>query len=116
MRTGHRLGLAAFVALGIAALTCGPASAEVRLAVGAAGGFQIPEGARVMPVYTWPRGHRWVPADTDFGHSFREPIYTTPRGYRYIYVRGYRMIHIERGKKRVGCVTELGFGRYETCR
>lgn len=113
-----------------------PASAERQLAIGAAGGVVLPEGTRMIPVYTWPRGKRWDPADVSEGWGFREPIYTTPRGYRYVYVRGYRIIRaykpgfraatykrhvvktsVVRVKKarKPGCVTDLGFGRYERC-
>jgi hypothetical protein len=114
-----------------------PASASGRqLAIGAAGGVILPEGARMIPVYTWPRGTRWDPADVGETYSFREPIYTTPRGYRYVYVRGYQIIRARKAsafKHRVHrvksasvvrakkirhepCVTDIGNGRYEFCR
>jgi hypothetical protein len=113
-----------------------PASAERQLAIGAAGGVVLPEGARMIPVYTWPRGTRWDPVDAGETYRFREPIHTTPRGYRYVYVRGYRIIRarkpgiraasykrhvvktsVVRVKKarKPGCVTDLGYGRYELC-
>jgi hypothetical protein len=130
-----KLIAAAFaVFVGLAAV---PASAERQLAIGAAGGIVLPEGARMIPVYTWPRGQRWDPVDAGEGYRFREPIYTTPRGYRYVYVRGYRIIpahkpavrkahyvkrHVAKASvvrvkkaRRAGCVTDIGNGRHELC-
>ncbi len=124
--------LAAAILAILAILTVSPASAERRLAVGAAGGFYLPEGTRMIPVYTWPRGTRWEPADTGLGYRFREPIYTAPPGYKYVYVRGYQIIpahkpsihrvhrvkaSVVRVKKarRAPCVTDIGNGRYELC-
>lgn len=127
-----RLAAAIFTVFAIFAAA--PASAERRLAVGAAGGFLLPEGARMIPVYTLPRGTRWDPVDAGEGYRFREPIYTTPPGYKYVYVRGYEIIparkpslrhyHVHRVKtsvvrvkktRRQGCVTDIGNGRYELC-
>jgi hypothetical protein len=127
-----RTGLAALAAIFVI-LTAGPALAERQLAIGAAGGFFVPEGAVVRPVYVWPRGTRWDPADADAGFRFREPTYTTPHGYRYVYVRGYEIIparkpslrkhhravkvSVVRVKKpRPACVTDIGNGRYDFCR
>ncbi len=132
-----RFGVLCSVLMACAALSSGPAAAEARLAIGAAGGVILPEGAVMRPVYTYPRGTRWDPVDVGEGYRFREPIYTTPRGYRYIYVRGYEIIparkprlhrvafhkhrtiktSVVRVKKtrHRGCVTDLGFGRYEVC-
>ena len=70
--------LFAVLALVAAAL---PASAR-QLAVGAASGYFEPPGYKAVPVYTWPRGPSWTPADTSMGYTFREPIYATPRGYK----------------------------------
>jgi hypothetical protein len=123
--------VAAMVAVFVG-LSAIPASAERQLAIGAAGGVFLPEGAKMIPVYTWPRGQRWDPVDAGEGYRFREPIYTTPRGYRYVYVRGYRIIRarkhhafkrhvvkasVVRVKKarRAACVTDIGNGRYELC-
>ncbi len=130
--TLFRLGLAGLAALSLSVACVTSASAERRLAVGAAGGFALPEGAQMRPVYTLPRGTRWDPVDAGPGYSFREPIYTTPPGYRYVYVRGYQIVRPRalaktasvkpakavpvRAKERVrACVTDLGLGRYEVC-
>ncbi len=128
-RMGMSLGPVLALAATVAILAPGQALADRQLAIGAAGGFFLPEGAQARPVYTFPRGHRWDPVDSATG--FREPIYTTPRGYRYIYVRGYQFlpprplhltvrkhrVKVAASRKRVApCVTDLGFGRYESCR
>ncbi|HVY00296.1 MAG TPA: hypothetical protein VHA55_10975 [Pseudorhodoplanes sp.] len=128
-----RAGLAASVAA-LAMLAVDPALAGRRLAVGAAGGIILPEGTTTRPIYVWPRGTRWEPADVTDGLRFREPVYTTPPGYRYIYVRGYEILpvrpHAARvhrrpakaasvvgaNKPRPACVTDIGFGRYDDCR
>lgn len=128
--------LAAAVFMLFAIFSAAPASAERQLAIGAAGGVILPEGTRMIPIYTWPRGTRWDPIEVGEGYRFREPIYTTPRGYRYVYVRGYRIIparkpgiraavhrphvaktSVVRVKKahKPGCVTDIGYGRYELC-
>jgi hypothetical protein len=128
--------LVASIVMLLAVFAAGPASAERQLAIGAAGGVVLPEGTRMIPVYTWPRGTRWEPVDAGEGYRFREPIYTTPRGYRYVYVRGYRIIKARKAAIRAvshkrhvakhsvvrvkkarkpGCVTDLGYGRYELC-
>ena len=118
-RAGMALAAAAF-----SILSAGGASAERPLAVGEAAGFKVPEGAVVRAVYTPYRGGRWSPVDTTFG-PFREPFYTAPKGYRYIYVRGYwtgplthRVSHhasVRRHRSYASCVTDLGYGRYESC-
>ena len=121
--------LLAVLALVAAAL---PASAR-QLAVGAASGYFEPPGYMAVPVYTWPRGPSWTPADTSMGYTFREPIYATPRGYKYVYVRGYywkrlpnpyapriyrRPVKVSTVKRvrRAPCITDNGFGRYQMCR
>ena len=114
------------------ALAVFPASAR-QLAVGAAAGYFEPPGYTAVPVYTWPNGGSWTPTDTSMGYPFREPIYWTPRGYKYVYVRGYywkrlpnpyavrtyrKPIKVSTARKvrRGPCITDSGFGRYETCR
>ena len=121
----------------LAALFLGMAPASARqLAVGAAAGYVEPPGYVAVPVYTWPNGRAWTPADTSMGYVFREPVYSTPRGYRYVYVRGYywkrlpvksaprkyrRVVKtstapVRRVKpRRAPCVTDLGYGRHELC-
>lgn len=125
--------LAASMAV-LAVLAADPALAGRQLAVGAAGGIILPEGAAMRPIYVWPRGTRWEPADVTDGLGFREPVYTTPPGYRYIYVRGYEIQpahpHAARAHRRLAkatsvvrvkkrhpaCVADIGFGRYDDCR
>jgi hypothetical protein len=92
MRFGIAFAAVVLACLGMVPVATTPASAERQLAIGAAGGVVLPEGTRMIPVYTWPRGTRWDAVDVGEGYRFREPIYTTPRGYRYVYVRGYRII------------------------
>jgi hypothetical protein len=102
-----------------------------QLAVGEVIPLEPPPGYAFRPVYTPPVLHsRWEPADSFGGRVFREPIYTTPPGYVYRYVRGYTRVRVadpDRPVRRVavrkttakrtgGCVTELGYGRYELCR
>jgi len=125
---------AAAFCLAIAALAfAAPASAR-QLAVGAAAGFHEPPGYTARPVYVWPNGRAWTPADTTMGRPFREPIYATPRGYRYVYVRGYywkrlpnpyaprvhrrviRKAAVKPRRHRAGpCITDMGYGRHQVC-
>ncbi len=118
-------------ALAVAAVT--PASAR-QLAVGAAAGYWEPPGYKAVPVYTYPNGGSWTPADRSQGYTFREPIYWTPRGYKYVYVRGYywkrlpnpyavrtyrRPVRVAAHRhkvRRAPCITDSGYGRYEVCR
>ena len=113
-------------------LFAAPAAAR-QLAVGAAAGYYEPPGFRAVPVYNWPNGGSWTPTDTSMGYPFREPVYWTPRGYKYVYVRGYywkrlpnpyavrvrhhRPIKVSAAKvRRSPCITDSGFGHYQTCR
>lgn len=128
VRIAARLGLVFSVLMAAPVFGAGEARADRQLAIGAAGGFILPEGWEARPVYTFPRGSRWDPVDRSTG--FREPVYTTPRGYRYIYVRGYQFlptrpphltlrrhhVKVATRKRSAPCVTDLGFGRYENCR
>lgn len=104
-----------------------------QLAVGAAGGYELPPGHEAVPVYVWPNGAAWTPPDSSLGFVFREPIYSTPKGYRYVYVRGYYLrrivdtaapqahrVHLKKarktGKRHGGpCITDMGYGRHEYC-
>jgi hypothetical protein len=121
-----------FALAGMTLLGVADARADHRLVVGAAAGYYVPPGYRVVPVYTRPVGPAWTPVDTTMGRPFREPIYSTPRGYRYAYIRGYtlrRMVayHAPRVKRvsvtksrktrrhRGRCITDIGFGRHEYC-
>ena len=123
--------LAALRALAAAAaVICAatPAMAAGQLAVGEVIPLEPPPGYAFRPVYTPPALHsRWEPTDSFGGRVFREPIYTTPPGYVYRYVRGYTRVRIadpDRPVRKVaarkktgtgGCVTELGYGRYQLC-
>ncbi|MGE3150339.1 MAG: hypothetical protein AB7K04_14875 [Pseudorhodoplanes sp.] len=108
------------------------ANAQTRnpqLAIGAA-------GAGLHPVKTVGHGRAVPDRDPDSDH-FHEPIYATPPGYRYVYVRGYRIVSPRHAgmkpavkkvrvaspkshkKKRIvrrGCVTDIDYGQYESCR
>lgn len=120
--------LAAAAALAILSAT--DANADRQLAIGAAGGYEVPPGYEAVPVFIRPNGAAWTPADTSLGYVFREPVYSTPKGYRYVYVRGYtlrklvdadapkpRRVHVKKTRKTTkrACVTDLGFGRHDYC-